>query len=299
VFFGDYSLIHGWPAVALAVNPRAKCSAQVSGKFTVNGEDLDQRKHPLVREVVLQGWSDVDQPVSINVESEIPRGAGLGHHSAMAVSCLAALSMLHDHMILDDIAKRAFQVELAVLGDASPLRTSASTYGSGILVTGEKRENLLFEYSNGKKKWYVHSCCAPDMCLVLGITGVTAQTGHIGKVKRFYERNAFARDIMKEIGQLALDGDGALKNGDLEKIGKLMSQTQKMLVTLGASHPNLDKLLKAVERHSYGAKQIGAGGGGNIVALTDRPDKVIEAIKSAGGDARVIEVEREGIKLED
>ena len=114
VLFGDYSLIHGGPAVALAANPRAKCSAQVSGKFTVNGEDLDQRKHPLAREAVLQGWSDVDQPVSINVESEIPRGAGLGHHSAMTVSCLAALSMLHDHMILDDIAKRAFQVSVTL-----------------------------------------------------------------------------------------------------------------------------------------------------------------------------------------
>lgn len=134
VLFGDYSLIHGGPSVALAVNPRTVCSAQVSGKFTVNGEDLDQKKHPLAREAVLQGWSDVDQPVSLNIDSEIPGSMGLGHHPAMAVSCLAALSMLHDHLILDDIAKKAFQVELSVLGDASPLKTSASTYGSGIQI---------------------------------------------------------------------------------------------------------------------------------------------------------------------
>jgi mevalonate kinase len=77
-----------------------------------------------------------------------------------------------------------------------------------------------------------------------------------------------------------------------------MNGNQKLLVTLGMSHPSLDKLVTAASRHSYGAKLVGAGGGGCIVALTDEAQKTVEAIERVGGRGIVLAPSTEGLRLE-
>jgi mevalonate kinase len=78
-------------------------------------------------------------------------------------------------------------------------------------------------------------------------------------------------------------GLSALRRGDLVEVGSLMNRNQAMLSILGVSTKELKKLLEAATPLSYGAKITGAGGGGSMIALTDEPDRVAEAIKARGG----------------
>ncbi|TLZ89060.1 MAG: mevalonate kinase, partial [Methanobacteriota archaeon] len=57
----------------------------------------------------------------------------------------------------------------------------------------------------------------------------------------------------------------------------------------------LDRLVEAARPSSYGAKLTGAGGGGSIVALTDRPSVTAEAIRAAGGKAFIVQSDSLGV----
>ena len=106
ILFGEHAVVFGEPAVALAVDMRTTCIAQISGKFSVNDEDLDPNKHPLVRGALLHGWTDMDTPIAFAIGSDIPAGTGIGISAAKSVSCLGAITMLHDHMIFEEVARK-------------------------------------------------------------------------------------------------------------------------------------------------------------------------------------------------
>ena len=77
-----------------------------------------------------------------------------------------------------------------------------------------------------------------------------------------------------------------------------MTNDHKLLSILGVSCNELNKLVMASLPYSYGAKLTGSGGGGCMVALTDKPDKVAEAIKSRGGTPYIIKSGSDGARME-
>jgi len=69
-------------------------------------------------------------------------------------------------------------------------------------------------------------------------------------------------------------------------LGKLMNANHGLLDALGVCTMELSALVyTARNAGAYGAKLTGAGGGGCMVALTDSPEKVANAIEKAGGSA--------------
>jgi len=100
---------------------------------------------------------------------------------------------------------------------------------------------------------------------------------------------------VREIGRITLDGLDALRRNDLVEAGHLMDRNHALLTQLGVGHPMLDRLADAARKTSYGAKLTGAGGGGSIVALSDRPQETVEAIRAAGGKAFVVRSDPTGV----
>ena len=74
-----------------------------------------------------------------------------------------------------------------------------------------------------------------------------------------------------------------------------MDRNHTILTDLGVGHPSLDRLVEAARPSSYGAKLTGAGGGGSIVALTDRPSVTAEAIRAAGGKPFIVQSDSLGV----
>ncbi|HOQ27095.1 MAG TPA: mevalonate kinase, partial [Methanomassiliicoccaceae archaeon] len=78
----------------------------------------------------------------------------------------------------------------------------------------------------------------------------------------------------------------------------LMTRDHNLLTILGVSSPELQRLVDAALPYSYGAKLTGAGGGGSMIALTDRPEKVVEAIQRRGGTPYVVRTGVDGVRVE-
>jgi mevalonate kinase len=299
ILLGEHAVVFGQPAIAVAVDLRLRCHVHRHGTFTMNGATLTEKTHPYVHNAITAHWSG--EALAVETHSDIPSGSGMGSSAAISTALLAALKVLKGGRVMEEeVAREAFGVESTVQGRASPIDTSTSSHGRGIFVDSRAGDRLLWHIQRDVREWYVHDCQVPRMNLVVGYTGIHASTGPlVAKVKRYADRTVFARDIIQEIGGIVREGMKCLQASDLEALGRLMIRDHKLLAILGVSHPSLDKLVRAALPYSYGAKLTGAGGGGSMIALTDKPDEVAEAIRIKGGMPIKVMTGEGGVRLED
>ncbi len=298
ILFGEHAVVYGETAVAVAVDRRIHMDIEKRVEVTrINGLEIDPEKQPYIVDAIER--VGIKEPLEIKSKSYLPSGAGMGSSAALTVSTLGCLYSLEGTPSYEKIARTAFEIEHSVQGGASPIDTSTSTHGSAVKLTRKKGSNHLWKIKKDEKRWHVHHQDIPKMKLVVGDTGIHAPTGPlVRKVRRFYDKSGFARDIISEIGELAERGCEALEEGDLESVGSLMNDNHRLLTILGVGHPKLDELVNAVSSHCYGAKLSGAGGGGIMIALTDKPRKVAEIIKERDGTPYMLEASTTGLTLE-
>jgi len=298
--FGDHARHYGHPAVAVAVEMRTRCNAQLSQRFTVNGEAMDPARHPHARAALIHGWTDMDKPLALTFASDSPPELGLGSDAASAVACLGALSMLHDHMIYGQIARAAFEAVSELDRRSDPLDISASVHGGLVAIGSEPADEPVWTFRRGADTWNLTAIEPGEFHFVLGYTGKPSDPAAMGaKLSRFCARNSFARETLGELGAASRDGALSLRKGDPESVGRMMNRSQQLLANLGMSSPELDRLVRSASRHSYGAKLTGHGGGGCMVALARDPEAAAVAIEQAGGRAFILKLARDGVRPED
>ncbi len=302
ILFGEHAVVYGEPAIALAVSlrfrmrvePRTGPRARV---HRVDGRRTDPSRHAYFRHALEHNWTG--GPLDIRCQSEIPSASGMGSSAALAVSLVGALLELGGGHLSDDrerVARAAFDTEYTVQGRASPTDTSTASFGQGILLAKRPTKGLLMHVQRGPAEWYVHSIKVPRLNVVVGYTGEKSGTADmVGKVRKAYERSAFIRDTVKEIGRVTMEGLRALEAEDAAQLGELMDRNHKLLYNLGVSHPKLDRLVEAARPHSLGAKLTGKGGGGSMVAVTDEPEEVSRAIEAAGGRPYIAQLGAPGV----
>ncbi len=296
ILLGEHAVVFGRPAIALAIGMRSTCTArEAEGRSDApSGGPLGSYVNAAVRD----HWSGA--PLDIEIRSQLPSGSGLGSSAAVTVATLGALASMRGEIDQEAIARQAFDVESVVQGRASPIDTSISAHGGGIFISSRRSDRLLWNITRDTREWYIHDCEVPEMTLVVGFTGNKAPTGPlVAKVKRYVDHTRFARDIIDEIGDITMDGLQRMRSGDLEGLGRLMSRNHRLLAILGVCTPPLQRLVDAVLPCSYGAKLTGAGGGGSMIALTDEPERVAEAIRYRGGTPYIVRTGVDGVKKEE
>lgn len=296
ILFGEHAVVYGEPALSLAVDRRINCEVSASSSETyVNGYPINRKHHSYILECVEK--LDTDKKFEIKTESDLPSGAGMGSSAAVTVSTIGCLrEFLSKDLEEEKIAKDAFDVEFKVQGSASPIDTSTSTHGNAIMISKEKKEDFLWKIEKDENIWNIHHQDIPNIDLVIGDTGVHSPTGPlVEKVRKFYEKSNFAKEIIEDIGDIVKKATHLLKNEDLEELGELMNKNHRLLSILGVSHPKLETLIRGAKKYSYGAKLTGAGGGGSMIALTNEPKKVAEEIENRGGTPYIIKSTKKGL----
>jgi mevalonate kinase len=128
--------------------------------------------------------------------------------------------------------------------------------------------------------------------LLIADTGVPSPTKiAVGDVNRAWKQDKSRYEALFDaVGDVAQRARNAIEGGDVIALGSLMNENQRILIEMGVSSPELERLIWAARAAgALGAKLSGGGRGGNMIALVRGQDeaRVGRALLEAGA-VRVI-----------
>jgi mevalonate kinase len=303
ILFGEHAVVFGKPAIAVAVDKRAQIIVR-KGKekyTTLKSDDLGvQADLDLFNNnfIIKKGKSGIikyilealmkvhdGSPLDIELNMEMPIGAGLGSSAAVTVATLAALTNYHKKEIkIPHLAKQAHEVEIKVQGAASPLDTAVSAYG-GLVYLSENSEVIPLD-SNLEDS------------LVIGYTSQRGNTGKMVESVRVRRDNhpEIMDPVIESVGKITREARKILSLNDSNSsnhnssnhkhnpksehdLGELMNINHGLLDAMGVNTLELSKMVYTARRAgALGAKITGAGGGGSIIAYC--PGKISEVLNA-------------------
>lgn len=304
ILFGEHAVVYGHPAIAAVTDQRTEVEVDVIGdRNTVNGYRIHDRYHSYLKMAMERVWARKDH-IRIQTEGGVPSASGTGSSAALTVACVAALRRLQGLEGLPGVAQQAFEVEHATQGGGSPVDTSTSTAGGGIAIAGTppKVGEHLWDITLEDRSWTVERVALPELTMVVGNSGVRGRTDEqVAKVARACQKNPLIRETLVDIGNIARDAVPFLVKGDWVAIGQAMDKAHACMHTIGVNHPAVQNLIDAVRGvpGTYGAKITGAGGGGSMACLTDKPYRAARAIEEAGGTPYMVTLGGPGVTWHD
>ena len=246
-------------------------------------DSSEEVEHPILREALLRRWNGA--PLELSSTSDVPPGTGLGSSGAYAVCALGALAIARGgSAAASELAEEACDIEIEALGrtvgkqdqyasafggirayafardgavGAEPLSVDADT-------TRGLEEGLLLIYSGEQRS-------ASDL-LAAEVRGATAGDE---TVERSLRRGV---EIAHEVRE-------ALETGDLRAFGALMNAQweAKLARSPAMATPRMEELRGlACEAGAAGVMQMGAGGGGYLLAYAPDPAPVRTSMEEAG-----------------
>jgi mevalonate kinase len=123
---------------------------------------------------------------------------------------------------------------------------------------------------------------AKPFTIIIADTGISSPTSlAVNDVHKAWQNNvAHFERLFSAVGSLTRTAYQAIKNGYPERLGPLMNENHELLIEMGVSSPELDKLVAVANADgALGAKLSGSGRGGNMIALTE-PDNAISISKT-------------------
>ena len=263
--------MYGIKSILCSINKRVTVTAEKTkerkisieseiGKLVLEpNESISKLNSPLKPFYYLanRALKEENEGLKIQIESEIPLGAGLGSSSACCVAGAAAIFNLFGEISKKKILELAIEAEKTIYQNTSGADCTVSTYGG------------LMEYdkNNGFRKIEDK----PNFQLVIANSDIEHSTeSMVSKVKEFENQN---KDKFYELSslesKLVNDVLKLIKENKIKEIGEKVNLNQKFLEEIGISNEKLEDMIKIGQTSSYGAKITGSGGGGCIFALAN------------------------------
>lgn len=223
-------------------------------------------------------------PFEARLESESPRGGGLGASSAMVVALLAAAEELfgRPRSAPERLAALGRDLEARMMGLPTGVQDHYAALLGGLLeirygLGGEAVRRLPLDVGR------------LSASLVLAYTGQShfsaGQNWQV--VRRRLDGDDESVTVLQGIADAAAELAAALERGDLEAAGGLMARewSYRRRLAEGVSTPGIEALLEgAAGAGAWGGKACGAGGGG-CIALLCPPERRADVLRVlvAGG----------------
>ena len=271
ILCGEHAVVYGQPALALPLTDlRARVKILAQTGFRLEAPDLQlhcslqraqMHRHPLETSI----WQALDffqvelNQVTIQVQSDLPMGCGLGSGAAVTAALFRALSIHLNHPItLQDELNFIHGIEKLYHGNPSGIDGEVIAREQALLFSkGQKSKMLTFP---------------AGFNLVLCNSGPAKPTHEVvAMVRRNYQQepDKYAA-LFTEIGRITQSVQIALENTNISQLGSLLNKNHQLLQAMKVSSPRLDQLVQiALEAGALGAKLSGAGQGGICFALCD------------------------------
>jgi len=305
VLFGEHFVVYDNPAILAAIDRRVNVTVYVNTAGTIKitsdlgliGSFEDSRFHlhkgtkeaktilaPLcecARLVLSERGCNLG--LDIELVSNLPESVGLGSSAACCVAITAAVDSLFHEPDRYWVCAKAAESERLIHKDSSGADCNISTFGG----------MMYFVKSEGFKNIYSKN----ELSLGLINTGKTHSTANlVSSVKKFKDTNRLSFKVLASLSNIICQkAFAAIKEGNEQMLGNLMSQNQVLLQEIGVSDKIIDELVDlCLSNGAWGAKLTGAGGGGSIIVLVpsneDRLKIFFEGISRTGWGAESIPV---------
>ena len=270
IISGEHFVVHGATALAAAIERKVRAEAKRSDRLTIDSNLRDPGELIPAKKLVQSMYKSrkAEPKVSVSITSTLVEGAGLGSSAATMLAVAGATSALEGWAVDQrSLADAANPGEKLIHGNPSGIDVATSAAG-GI---------LLFKRGDEPRKVEPRA----SVTLLVAFSGTKRNSGAlISEVTAVKETFPSLFSSLCESATLVsgLSAD-ALKNGDTEVLGRLMTYSHAVLARAGASNRRLDELVDTCLRSGcLGAKLTGAGGGGSVIALPPADQREARAI---------------------
>ena len=290
ILIGDHFVLYDVPAIVAALPYKITATVEridgpgwvLEDRFAeiLGDRGKENTKQTASIEKILEQVNvDVTKhPIKITYDGEFLPGSGLGASAAACVSLVRALNETFKlGLSIEEINRISWEGEAPYHGKPSGVDNSASCYG-GI---------LLYRVTGAEKRFEKIITKAP-IHLVLADSGIRTDTALLRPyTERLKAENpALFAARLNLIKKQAFEMREQIEANDLEAVGAIMTENQRLLVDMGLSHETIDLLCNlALQTGALGAKVTGGGRGGYMVALTPDMDcqaSVADAIAKKG-----------------
>jgi mevalonate kinase len=294
---GDKIDLMGYPVIAAAIDLLMTLKIRIlsgetvkliSDNFGISVEhkigDPWDREHPMKYWfAIIDRLKDRISGFEAIVSSNVPVGAGLSSSAAFSVILVKGLNSIFNlGLSVSEIAELAYNAEHDDLGIMCGRmdQYSIAFGGATFIETGESPKVTCLDLS--------------ELPLVIADS---QEERHAKKIlnsvkSRLKENDPIVHDAFNIIHSCVLKAKDALSIGDYRLLGELMNTQQEQENRIGAATSKLNTLCSAaLKSGALGAKQMGAGGGGCMVAVCPGKQKeVAEALRAAGGKPWMIKI---------
>ncbi len=283
ILIGEHFVVHGAEAVAAALPIYSMAYAYNCERLEIESKGYSYSSLKPVERTIISICREFKlRPAArIVIESDIPRGSGLGSSASILVASASAFMRLNGiEPERDAVFRYALEGEKEIHGKPSGIDPAACSYGGIIRFRAGGKVNIV----DAKSK----------ICLAVVDSGKRRRTysliERVGRMKR--ESSGIFSSLSRFVDTMARDASKAIENHDMERLGLLMTANHAILSFIGVSTPELDRIVEIMLKNgSYGAKITGAGGGGCVIAAVE-PEGAKEIQNTLGRQGyRVFNVE--------
>ena len=288
ILLGEHAVVHGYPAIAAGIERGVTATARpgtedelyiAPWELTVTPNDERQELLGRAFSVALGAYPE-RPPFQVEMQVDLPAGAGVGCSAAMGVALFDSIDeSLGVRRSRADLGALALQWEKVFHGDPSGIDNTMSALGGVALY----RKGSTIRAIRGK---------AP-LRLIVGYSGEPSSTkAMVSSVARQVESDpGRMRKDFEAIEVLVRNATLAIESDDTVALGQLLDLNHAILSSWMLCTTKLDEMCQTARREgALGAKVTGAGGGGCMIALV-KGDGEAERVRLAlGSEAFVAEV---------
>lgn len=274
ILLGEHSVVHGRPALALAVTGGCEVTTKPGGAVTTlhiepwnvdvdTGSELNVGREPLQQALkVARAFYKDTLELALSATMRVPSGAGMGSSAALGVAVLRALDAARGiTRSEEDVYELSLDWERVFHGNPSGVDNAMATHGGmAQFIKGQPLLRVVPRH---------------PVSLVVAYSGSSSSTKlMVDSVARQLAKDPVGMNkTFDAIAAIVSNGKLALETGDLKSLGQLMTMNHKLLSGMMLSTDVLEEMIAAaVDAGALGAKVTGAGGGGCMVALVDSPE---------------------------